>query len=397
MIRKLLVLGFLISCNSTVQKSETQEGYDPARIQRIADLQQELIDDGIMGGSHVVIYKGDRMIYDKIVNSGHEGDLDITDETIFPIWSMSKPITTVAAMILFEDCKFMLDDPVGKYLPELDSLQCLDEDGNKYPCENKVTIRHLLAHKSGIDYSSWSPWSEVQDSIEYYDKEFRDLEDFTTHIAKYPLLFEPGTNNQYGLNTAILGRLIEVVSGQGFYDFLKERIFDPLDMPDTDFDLTIDERRRFQPLFQFMDTTFRITTEFDELSYEPGSKVQLGGEGLVSTTSDYCHFCEMLLKDGVYNEKRILSPTSIAWMHYPQTDILWDGVKSGFTFFHLADPLTDGALSPEGIFGWFGAHNTYFWIDQQNDLYGLIMTRRTGSGAYTIFKKFRIATYQALI
>lgn len=392
----IIIAGITASCNSAVQKSETQESqgsYDPERIQRVAELQKELIDEGLMGSSHVVIYKDNKMIYNGIANSGHPDDQDITEETIFPIWSMSKPVTTVATMILLEECKILIDEPVGKYLPELDSLQCLDKDGKTYPCANKITIRHLLAHRSGIDYS---PWSEVEDGIDYYDKEFNNLEDFTTEIAKYPLLFEPGTQHQYGLNTAILGRLIEVVSGQEFYDFLKEKIFDPLDMPDTDFDLTSEERMRFQPLFQFMDTSYRYTREFDGLSYEPGSMVQLGGEGLVSTTSDYGHFCEMLLNNGVYNGKRILSPTSVAWMHHPQTDILWDGLKMGFSFFHLADPLADGALSPEGIFGWYGAHSTYFWIDQKNNLYGLIMTRMTGSHVYSIFKKIRIATYQAI-
>lgn len=393
----IIVAGFFASCNSVTKKSESQEfqrGYDPVRIQRIADLQQELIDEEITGSSHVVIYKDDRMIYNNIVNSGHSGDLDITDETLFPIWSMSKPITTVAVMILFEEGKFMLDDPVGKYLPELDSLQCLDEEGNEYPCNNQVTIRHLLTHESGFGY-----YPEVHDGKYYLvnDKNFSDLEDFTIKIAKNPLHFEPGTKYQYGLNTAILGRLIEVISGRGFYDFLKERIFDPLDMPDTDFDLTDDERKRFQPLYQLNDTTIGYyTREFDELSYQPESKVQLGGEGLVTTTADYCHFCEMLLNNGVYNGERILSPTSIAWMHHPLTEGLFYGFKSGFTFYHLTDPLKDGALSPEGIFGWGGYHQTWFWIDQQNDLFGLIMIRRSGPGSFSIFKKFRIATYQAL-
>jgi CubicO group peptidase (beta-lactamase class C family) len=230
-----------------------------------------------------------------------------------------------------------------------------------------------------------------------YAEEFTDLGDFVKKIAENPLYFEPGTNYKYGLNTAILGRLIEVVSGKAFYDFLKERIFDPLDMPNTDFDLTVEERKRFQPLFKLHDTTSGYyTREFDELSYQPESKVQLGGEGLVTTTTDYCHFCEMLLNNGVYNGKRILSPTSISWMHHPLTVGLVDGFKSGFTYFHLTDPLTDGALSPEGIFGWGGYHSTWFWIDQQNDLFGLIMTRRSGPGNFLMFQKFRIATYQAL-
>lgn len=394
-----IIVNFLASCNTASNKSGAQEyqsGYDPVRIQRIKDLQQELIDDGLMGSSHVVIYKDGRMIYNQIVNSEHPDDKEITDETIFPIWSMSKPITTVAAMILLEEGKIMLDDPVGKYIPELNSLQCLDKAGNLYPCKNKITIRDLLTHESGYGY-----YPEVIEGKFYTinDNKFSDLEDFATKIAEIPLSFEPGTEHQYGLSTDILGRLIEVVSGQGFYEFLKDRIFDPLDMPDTDFDLTVDERKHFQPLFQLMDTTIGYyTREFDELSYQPGSKVHLGGEGLVSTTSDYCHFCEMLLNNGVFHGKRILSPTSVSLMHQPQTDAPsgLPGFRSGFTFCHLTDPITDRALSPEGIFGWGGYHSTWFWIDQKNDLFGLIMTRMTGPELFSMFKKFRIATYQAL-
>ena len=308
-----IIVSFLVSCNTASNESRAQEyqsGYDPVRIQRIKDLQQELIDDGLMGSSHVVIYKDGRMIYNQIVNSEHPDDKEITDETIFPIWSMSKPITTVATMILFEEGKFMLDDPVGKYIPELNSLQCIDNEGNIYPCKNKITIRDLLTHESGYGY-----YPEV------FEGKFSDLGDFVTKIAEIPLSFEPGTEHQYGLSNAILGRLIEVLSGQGLYEFLKDRIFDPLEMSDTDFDLTADEREHFQPLFRLQDTSIGYyTTEFDELSYQPGSKVQLGGEGLVSTTSDYCNFCEMLLNNGVFHGKRILSPTSISWMHQPQND-----------------------------------------------------------------------------
>ncbi len=393
----IIVAGFFANCISVqtfAQPKKIASGYDPVRIQRLADLQQEMIDKWFLGSSHVVIYKDDEMIFNSIVNSDKEGDQDITEQTIFPIWSMSKPITTVAVMILFEEGKFMLDDPIGWYIPELGSLQCLDKEGNEYPCKNSITIRNLLTHESGFGYYHRSLGNN---SFSYYEEQYTDLEDLTKKIANIPLAFEPGTKYKYGISTAILGRLVEVVSGQEFYVFLKERIFDPLDMPNTDFDLTPDERELFQPLFIREEPTGYFTREYDELSYQPGIKIQLGGEGMVSTTEDYSHFCEMLLNDGVYKEKRILSPTSIAWMHEPITECLLKGFKSGFTVFHLSDPLMDGALSPEGIFGWGGHNGTFFWIDQQNNLYGLVMTRRLGGSiSRLIWKKIRLFTYQAL-
>lgn len=390
------IIAFLISCNAPKDSSEVLFGYDQDRLKWISEIQQELIDKKLTGSNHILIYKDNRVIYNQICNSGHPEDKDITSETLFPIWSMSKPITTVAVMILFEEGKLLLDDPIGKYLPELDSMNYLDENGNIYRCEENITIRHLLTHKSGISYHP----QEIDGKFYLInDREYKDLEDFVKKTGEYPLLFEPGTQYLYGLNTAVLGRLVEVISGQEYYSFLKERLFDPLNMSNTDFDLAEDERNYFQPLFLISDTAQNpYTTENDELSYQPGSKVQLGGEGLISTTDDYSHFCEMLLHNGIYKGKRILSPTSVSWMHQPENDCPFNGFKSGFTFFHLTDPLADGSLSPQGIFGWGGYHNTWFWIDQENELFGLIMTR--GSGSITdrssVFQQVRLATYQAI-
>jgi CubicO group peptidase (beta-lactamase class C family) len=392
----LITIWLFLSCNSSNQNTNTPKeiGYDTERIQRIADVQKEMIDNELIGSNQVIIYKNGERIYNQVVNSGRVGDGDITEETLFPLWSMSKPITTVAVMMLFEEGKFMLDDPIGKYLPELDSLQCLDSSGVSYPCKQPVLIRHLLTHKSG-----WSYYPGMSDGKFYLvtDTAFTDLEDFSMKMAEKPLLFEPGTKYEYGLNTALLGRLIDVVSGQFFYDFLKERIFDPLEMPNTKFGLSENERKRLQPLLRLNDSSPGFYSgEFDELSYQKGLTVKLGGEGLISTATDYSHFCEMLLNDGIYNGTRLLSPASIGWMHEPQTiESGFPGFDSGFTFFHLSNPIRDGGLSPEGIFGWGGYHSTWFWIDQKNDLFGLIMTRKTPFST-SLFKKVRIAAYQSI-
>jgi CubicO group peptidase (beta-lactamase class C family) len=369
--------------------------YDDSRLARIHDFQQQLIGEGTTGSNIALVYMDGSIIYREIVNSGKDGDANITDQTIFPIWSMSKPITTVAAMILYEEGRFLLDDPVSKYIPEMKNLQCPDENGGIYPCRETLTIRHILAHRSGWSYDL--DYLNIQPQV-ITDTLFKDLADFAVKVSKLPLDHEPGARYTYGINTALVGRVIEVISGQPFYDFLKERIFDPLEMTHTKFYLTDEERTHLQPLYRTTDkgATFERNT-YDELSYAPGTKVQLGGEGLVSTPEDYSHFAEMLVNDGIYKGKRILSPAGIALMHMKHSDeeLEETGFWNGFSYFHLAVPVKDSFLSPEGIFGWSGYHNTHFWIDQKNHLFGLFMTRRTPY-EQDIQRRFRRAVYQAI-
>lgn len=372
-----------------------EKKYNDSRLSRIHDFQQQLIGEGTTGSNIALVYKDGSIIYREIVNSGKDGDADITDQTIFPIWSMSKPITTVAAMILYEEGHFLLDDPVSLYIPEMKSLKCRDKNGAIYPSRKTLTMRHILAHRSGWSYDLAYLNGET---IVITDTLFTDLADFAAQVAACPLDHEPGDRYTYGINTALVGRVIEVISGQSFYDFLKERIFDPLEMTHTKFYLTDEEKAYFQPLYRTTDTraTFEIGT-YDELSYAPGTKVQLGGEGLVSTPEDYSHFAEMLVNDGVYKGKRILSPAAIALMHMRHSDdeLEETGFWNGFSYFHLAIPVKDGFLSPEGIFGWSGYHNTHFWIDQKNHLFGLFMTRRTPY-EQNIQRRFRRAVYQSI-
>ncbi|MEZ4810697.1 MAG: serine hydrolase [Allomuricauda sp.] len=389
----------VISCNDDPVKSgPDKKDYDPIRLGRIANVQQELIKKGQVGSNQVVIFKDGQIIYDSIVNSGLEGDEDITDETLFPIWSMTKPITTVAAMILFEEGKFLLDDPIEKYLPEMANLQCLDENGHIYPCNRSVTILDLLAHQTGWGYY---PRNIDGQNILLSDLWYKDLEDFSKSAAAIPLEFEPGTRYLYGINTSILGRLIEVVSKKSLYAFMKERIFDPLEMNSTKFYLTDEEREHLQPLLWTEgETSGFFKHKYDEMTYSKDSGLYFGGAGLVSTTKDYGNFCEMLLNNGAFRGIQIVSPASIQWMRTPINPELNNGTfigsSTGFSLFNLTDPIRDGALSPEGIFGWGGYHATLFWIDPKNNLYGLVMDRSTHS-AREMFVRVRIATYQALL
>jgi len=383
----------------------------------IAKFQQNLVDQGITGSNVTQVFQDGKVIYSNIVNSGALGDKDISDNTIFPIWSMSKTVTTVAMMILLDEGKYDLNDNVADYLPEYENINCKGPDG-LYPCEKKLKIIHLLTHRSGYTYyaNSGANWVSTLHTDLYpaYTNtvRFDNLDDYSKAVAKIPLNFEPGLMYTYGLNQAILGRLIEVISDQSFYSFLKDKIFDKLGMNDTKFHLTTNDRERFQPLrvnikanTAFNNSDFHLegyTAALDGYNYNENNKAHFGGEGLVSTMSDFAKFCEMLVNNGVHKDQRIVSEDGIKIMTakysngYPDPSepnvFPLEGYAYGFTFNVLEDSDAWGSGAPSGIYGWSGYHNTWFWIDPTNKLYALFMSNSIEPD-FTILKNFQTATY----
>jgi CubicO group peptidase (beta-lactamase class C family) len=249
-----------------------------------------------------------------------------------------------------------------------------------------------MTHRSGYTYYANPHWFT---STVKYD----NLIDFVNDVAKHPVEFEPGTDYVYGINQAILGRVIEVVSGQSFYEYLKATIFEPLEMNATKFYLTDEERARFQPLFINSNALKGFTNLLDEMSYDINNRAYFGGEGLVSTMKDYSNFCKMLLNNGTFNDKQIISPSSIEMMtsKYSEDEPnefinLGSPFYYGFSLFVLDKPELDDTNSSKGIFGWSGYHNTHFWIDPEKQLFGLFMTRAR-EFSFDIQKAFRQAVY----
>ena len=350
-----------------------------AEIERTVKLyQNQLVDKKITGSNTFMLYKDGKIQFSSVVNSGREGDADITDETIFPIWSMSKPITIVAMMLLHEDGKYDFNDNVSKYIPNYKNLKCKNEDDEVYSCKNELKIIHLLTHTSGYRY-----YSEKPANFSYADTTFSDLEEYIDSLIMYhPVEFEPGEKYRYGINQLVLGRLVEVLSGKTFYGFLKERLFDPLEMNKTKFYLTENDRKKFHPLYNKSPNgdERQYTANKDGLTYREETKMQYGGEGLVSTMSDYSKFCQMLVNNGNYNGNRIMKKSSIEKMTKPYTlenmnDGYYDGVDYAFSFFNFQEPILSGTNASKGIYGWSGAHNTHFWIDPKLKLFGLFMSR----------------------
>ena len=397
-MKKILIISLFVLIQNYIAYSQ---------FEAVKNFQKEIIKNEITGSNVVMIFKNGKVIFFNAENSNLIGDKKINNqsykpyqETLFPIWSMSKPITVVSIMILVEKGLIKLDDNVSKYLPEFSQIYCKGKSG-KYLCKKPLKIIHLLTHRSGFGYYSHQGYGYGLTSTIKYD----NLNDFSKDLSKVVLEFEPGEKYYYGVNQALLGRVVEVVSKKNFYEFLKEEIFEPLEMSETKFYLTQEDRSRFQPLFVNFGTIKGFTTELDELTYEETNAANFGGEGLISTMNDYSNFCVMLLNGGIYKGKRIISEKSIGIMtkkyssSYPEeefADTRKLGFNYGFSMFVLDDPIVDGTGSTKGIYGWSGYHGTHFWIDPIKKMFGLFMSRhRQNISNIDIQKELRKIIYKS--
>ena len=342
----------------------------------LQEFQKEIIVDGETGGNVIVVSKNGETVYHHIENSNKKGDEIITDETLFPIWSMSKPITTVAVLILREQNLINFNDPVSKFIPAFKNLKCKSKQG-VVPCKKEIKIIHLLTHLSGLYYYN----DFMLDAIRA-----NSLADLMEDIVEYPLEFEPGERYLYGLNQDVLGRVVEVASGIPFADFLKKFVFDPLEMNQTKFFLSPEEKKSILPLYvsnQKIEgfNKIGITGINDLISYDIKYKPALGSLGLISTPEDYSNFCSMLLNQGVFKNKRILSEESISELkvkyadgpHSSDVDFL--GVYNGLGVYVLEDPSLMDFKAPKGLYGHGGYQSTEFFIDTKNKTYGIFLNR----------------------
>ena len=358
-----------------------------SQFEKIQSFQRNLIESEITASNVALVFKDGKVIYHNIENSMDPNGKPIYNNSVFPIWSMSKPITIVAMMQLYEEGLINFEDKLSKYIPEFENLKCKGSDGN-YKCKKDLTLFHLMTHRSGYSY---------YDNPQFFTStlKYDNLKDFASDVANHPVEFEPGSNYLYGINMAILGRVVEVVTKKTFYEYLKEKIFDPLKMDETKFYLTKSDRDRFQPLYINNGSIKGFTNTLDELSYDINNKAYFGGEGLVSTLDDYSNFCQMLLNGGAFEGKKIISQESINMMTKSYSKSEDDPFDYGFSLFILKDPVLDGTNSSKGIYGWSGYHNTHFWIDPEKKLFGLFMTRAREFSS-VIQKEFRRAVYSSL-
>lgn len=395
MVRFGIVFIALIHGSCAADRARPAETFVLRLEQEVSKMQRQLVDDGVCLSNQVVVgWKGE-VAYRHSEVTRVKGDRPITEETLFPIWSMTKPVTSVAAMLLHERGQFALDDSVHGVLPKLSQFRVLGDNGDTEPLRRDITYRDLLCHTTGLDgydgsFDQQGTWKQIM--------ELNDLDEVVALLVSQPLKHQPGEGYTYGMSTAVLGRAVEVLTGMPLADFLEKEIFAPLGMKQTRFFLTEEDRRRFQPLFVKEGDHYRPGTPAeDELYYRPSSALSLGGEGLVSSMADYAKFCQMLLDEGrpLLNRRTWSLMLEDHLKDNPQYDGKARGLYHGLGFWVLEDPAKEDSNSPSGIFGWSGYHTTHFWVDPQNKIYAIFMTRRYPSTDVPQ-RRLRDAVYRAL-
>jgi CubicO group peptidase (beta-lactamase class C family) len=367
-------------------------GVSAEHLERIRPVMQGYVDDGRIAGILTVVARRGKIIHFETVGMRDvENKKPIEADTIFRIHSMSKPITSVAVMMLYEAGHFQLDTPVSDFIPEFKDMEIYNEDQTEIlDAKNEVTIKHLLTHTSGLTYG----WGSKPVDKRYREsnafKRGATLADMAKRLTAIPLVHEPGERWTYGVSTDVLGYFVEVVSGMPFEEFLQTRIFGPLGMVDTAFSVPSEKVDRFAALYRptkenGLERTRRPALEVDEYTFFPS-----GGGGLVSTAADYMRFSQMLLNGGELEGVRILGKKTVELMRYPHHNN-----RFGLGFRIITDENPPNILESVGSFSWGGAAATTFWIDPQEELVGLLMTQLLNN-RYPFQQQFKVLTYQAL-
>lgn len=362
------ILVFLMSCNQGNNIATPESVGLSSDTLELANLKmQEYIDSGKMAGISTMILKNGKIIQNEFFGFADlENQKPIEENTIVRIFSMTKPITAVALMTLFDEGKFNLDDKVSKYIPEFEKIQVYNSnDRSIEPQESDMTIRHLLTHTSGISYG-WNPKSYV-DSLYRANKVGtweQTLSEQVKLLAEMPLNFQPGTKWEYGLSIDVAGYLVEVLSGETLDAYFKTKIFNPLKMEDTGFFVQEDKQYRFSEVYHFdsLGNLSGAVRKGWENAFKKPPEIFSGGGGLVSTLNDYARFCTMLLNGGELDGVRILQESTAKLIMSDQ--LPEEASYQGDNGYGLGGSVN----LKSGVYGWAGAASTKFWIDPDNEM-----------------------------
>lgn len=396
-------------------------GFDPARLNRIGDHLKKYVDDGRLPGWQLQVARhGEVAHFSSYGMRDVEAGLPVEDDTLFRIYSMTKPITTVAAMMLFEEGAFELTTPVSELIPSFRDLTVYEKGMALKPvtraAANPMEIRHLMNHTSGLTYGFHH--IHVQDEIyrnaghEWGPPPGQDLQQACDTWASLPLRFDPGTQWNYGVSTDVLGRVVEVASGKSLDEFMADRIFTPLGMKDTAFFVEEDQHSRLAALYSPGPDgrAARLDAFGDAIKSKPA--MLSGGGGLASTTADYARFTEMLRRGGELDGVRLLGNRTLDYMSQNSlpggkdltevgiplfAETRFDGVGFGLGFSVVMDPIRYGTVCSVGEIAWGGAASTAFWVDPLEDLTVVFMTQLLPSSTYPIRTELKGLLYQAIV
>jgi CubicO group peptidase (beta-lactamase class C family) len=390
-------------------------GLSSERLRRIDTVMQSYIDERKLAGLVTLVARRGKIAhFEKFGAMEIEKDKRMQFDTIFQIASMTKSIVTVAVMMLYEEGRFQLGDPVSKFIPALKQLKVAASFENGIPKlaeqEREITVLDLLTHTSGIGSADENtPIGQAYLKAEWGhpDDTFNDM---IKKLVAIPLLHHPGAAWTYGNSTDVLGYFVETVSGMPLDRFLHERIFQPLGMLDTGFHVPKGKQERLAAIYG-LDKNNRLQLvekpADSRLFAGKGQKRFLSGNGgLVSTPTDYARFCQMLLNQGELDGVRILGRKTVEFMtrnhlsdHVLESfaKVLGEGVGFGLSFWVVNDAAQTRLLQSEGTYGWAGGASTYFWIDPKEEMFGILMAQFIPFTQYPIARQFRVLAYQAII
>ena len=412
------------SQNALRSVSPETEGISSERLKQIdANIDQWIKEEQLNGATAIILRNG-KIVYHKSFGfANRQQNIPMKNDNIFRIASMTKPIISVAAMMLFEEGKFLLTDPVSKFIPQfknpvvLDKYTAADTTYTTVPAKREITMRDILSHTSGIGYAQIG--SGTANAIYYKNKinggigtPYSTLKDVITRLAKLPLFTQPGEEFYYGLNTDVLGYLIEVISGMPLDKYLQKKIFEPLGMKDTYFFLPKEKQARLVALYtqQGNQTKLRIQDSLINLNgtfsrdfpKTPNGSYFSGGAGLASTAYDYALFGQTLLNGGELNGKRILSPRTIQLMTSNQIDdrLMWGDTNKtrrfGLGFGILTDYAERTTMIPAGSYGWDGMFASHYWTDPKNKMVVVFMRNIWPTDHWDYGDRIKPLIYQSL-
>ena len=377
-------------------------GLSSDRLKRVGQvLQREIEGKKFPGAVALVARKGKIAYFESFGVRDPNGSAPMTNDAIFRIYSMTKPWTSVAIMMLEEEGRLVLSDPVSKFLPQLKGLQVADGTGKLVPAAREMTIQDLLRHTSGLAYGSRTTNPVVKDAYKKEEVDARDLTnaDLIDRLAKVPLAHHPGTAWEYSRSTDVLGRVVEVIAGTTLGGFFQERLFAPLKMTDSGFWVEKSKQARLAGGFATDPATGNPNTLID-VTAPP--KYESAGGGGVSTGADYLRFAQTMLNGGQLDGQRLLSRTTVRLMTADHLGKIADTLKRpGYTFglgFAVrTDYGMDAQASSPGEFNWAGAGGTFFWVDPKEELIAIVLTQAPGPSRVYYRQLFRQMVQQAIV
>ncbi|MCJ2133426.1 beta-lactamase family protein [Methylobacterium sp. J-026] len=404
--------------NALTETDPKAAGFDPAALGRIEPWMDALVADGRLAGLSVTVARRGRIAFARACG---QADLargtPFTLDTVARIYSMTKPLTSVAVMQLYEQGLFQLDDPVARVLPEFAEMR-VAVGGNRAkletePARRPITVRDLLTHTAGLTYGFMEATlvdaQYREHKIDFLARE-GTLAEMTARVARLPLLAQPGTAWNYSVATDVLGQYVAALSGRPFADYLRDHVIGPLGMVDTDFHVAPERMPRFCAAYVY-DRVRRLNLFDDsvETAFAQPPSIASGGGGLVSTAADYHRFCRMILDRGSLDGTRLLGrktvdlmldnhlPGDLAAMGTPRfAETSYTGIGFGLGFSVMLDPARAQILGTRGEVAWGGMASTAFWIDPAEDLSVVLMTQLVPSSALPIRRELRVLTYAAL-